>query len=274
MTWTGAPKIIDTKKAILLGPWYVAEARIRNMTKWFGAIVSFGVGNPILLLMSVGLGVGALVDANSGPNAVDGVGYMTFLAPALLAGAAIQNAMDETSFPTLEGFLWEKTFFAMNSTQLSALSIVNGIMIASTIRTTITVFIFEAVLIAFGAISWAAVLPLAVAAIMVGAAFAAAMLATAARVINDDGFFAIVGRFIIAPMMLFSGTYYPLSVLPLPLQAIGWVSPLWHATQLGRVLSYGLAVPAWLVAIHVIYLVALGATGIWLAKIAFEKRLG
>ncbi|MFM6971428.1 MAG: ABC transporter permease, partial [Rhodoluna sp.] len=163
---------------------------------------------------------------------------------------------------------------AMNSTQLSALSIVNGIMIASTIRTTITVFIFEAVLLAFGAITWASVLPLAVAAIMVGAAFAAAMLATAARVINDDGFFAIVGRFIIAPMMLFSGTYYPLSVLPLPLQAIGWISPLWHATQLGRVLSYGLAVPYWLVAFHVFYLVALGVTGIWLAKIAFEKRLG
>ena len=51
------------------------------MTKWLAAIISFGIGNPILLLLSVGLGVGALVDSNSGPNAVEGVGYMKFFHP-------------------------------------------------------------------------------------------------------------------------------------------------------------------------------------------------
>ena len=53
------------------GALYVAEYRLRNMWKWRGSIVAFGIGNPVLYLASVGIGVGALVDANGG--GVDGV---------------------------------------------------------------------------------------------------------------------------------------------------------------------------------------------------------
>jgi lipooligosaccharide transport system permease protein len=75
------------------------------------------------------------------------------------------------------------------------------------------------------------------------------------------------------PMFLFSGTFYPLSSLPLALQWIGWISPLWHATQLGRWLSYGMPLEPWQGALSVTYLLAMGVVGIYVARRRFERRL-
>ncbi|MDE2386929.1 MAG: hypothetical protein KGL77_04470 [Actinomycetales bacterium] len=274
MTWRGAREIVNMRKALTWGAWYVAEYRLRNMSKWFAAIIAFGLGNPILLLLSVGVGIGSLVDKGNGGNPIDGVGYLVFLAPALLASASIQAAMDETTFPTLQGFVWDKSFFSMNATQIRGRSIVSGIMIAASIRCVLTVFMFEAILMAFGAVSWQSIPALTWTSIIVGLSFASVMLAATSFVKQDDGFFAIVGRFIIAPMFMFSGTYYPLDILPTPLQAVGWISPLWHATNLGRHLSYGHPVEGWLVAVHYAYLIVLYFIGHFIASRQFEKRLG
>lgn len=273
MTWQGAPKVVNMQKALWLGGWFVAEYRLRNMGKWIGAIVAFGLGNPILYLLSVGIGIGALVDKNVGPNGVDGVSYLAFLAPALLATAAIQAAMDETSFPTLQGFVWDKSFFGMNSTQLTGRAIVLGIMIASIIRCVLTVFLYEAILLAFGAVTFEAIPALTFSSIFAGVGFATAMLAASSFVKQDDGFFAIVGRFIIAPMFMFSGTFFPLETLPIFLQPIGWVSPVWHATNMGRNLSYGHEVTWWLMLIHFAYLAAMIVVGLIIASRQFETRL-
>lgn len=273
MTWQGAPKVVNLRKAFALSAWYVAEYRLRNMSKWIAAIVAFGIGNPLLYLLSVGLGVGALVDANTGSAGVDGVKYLTFLAPALLASATIQGAMDETSFPTIQGFVWDKSFFGMNSTQITGRAIVGGILIASGVRCLLTAFLYEGILLAFGAITWQAIPALTVASFFAGMSFAAAMLAATSFVKQDDGFFAIVGRFIITPMFMFSGTFFPLTALPIYLQWIGWLSPVWHATNLGRALSYGMPIEPWLAAVHVAYLALMLVASVLIGSRQFERRL-
>jgi lipooligosaccharide transport system permease protein len=273
LSWQGSTKIVDVSQARLWAPWFVAEYRLRNMSKWFAAIVAFGLGNPVLYLLSVGIGIGALVDANSGGVNPLGVPYLTFLAPALLATAAIQSAMDETTFPTMQGFLWDKSFFSMIATQLTGRDIVGGIMIASAIRCIFNTMIYALVLVAFGAIPITSVPVLIFAAIFAGISFAAVMLAVTSFVKQDDGFYAIVGRFILTPMFMFSGTFYPLENLPIYLQWIGWVSPVWHATNLGRNLSYGLDVEQWLLAIHVIFLAALLVVAMVVASRKFQSRL-
>jgi lipooligosaccharide transport system permease protein len=68
---------------------------------------------------------------------------------------------------------------------------------------------------------------------------------------------AMIMRFGITPMFLFSGTFFSLGQMPIYLQWIGWISPLWHGTELGRVLSYGAEEPAWLTVLHVAYPLAL-----------------
>ena len=91
------------RKVSTIGFWYVVEARLRNMLKWTRIIIFVAIANPILYLVSIGIGVGSLIDGNS---PVDGVNYLTFLAPALLAAAAIQGMLDEVIFPTFQGFKW------------------------------------------------------------------------------------------------------------------------------------------------------------------------
>ena len=273
LSWQGSTKIVDVSQARLWAPWFVAEYRLRNMSKWFGAIVAFGLGNPVLYLLSVGIGIGALVDNVSGGDNPLGVPYLTFLAPALLATAAIQSAMDETTFPTMQGFLWDKSFFSMIATQLMGRDIVGGIMIASSIRCIFNTITYGLVLVLFGAIGIESLFVLVVAAIFAGISFAAVMLAVTSFVKQDDGFYAIVGRFVIAPMFMFSGTFYPLESLPIYLHWIGWISPVWHATNLGRNLSYGLEVEPWLLAVHVLFLGALLVASMIVATKKFNVRL-
>lgn len=243
------------------------------MSKWLGSVIAYGLGNPILYLVSVGLGIGALVDANNSGGALGGVSYLQFVAPALLASAAIQGVMDEVTFPTMDGFVWGKIFFAINSTSVSARQIANGVMLVALARGLATVVMYLGVLLAFGAIPLSSVAPLLISSMLAGWGMAAVMLAITARLENDEGWFALIGRFVIAPMFLFSGTFYPLDLMPIYLQPIGWVSPLWHATEIGRSLSYGMPLEPIMALVHVLYLAALGVVGMALSYPKFAERL-
>jgi lipooligosaccharide transport system permease protein len=271
--WQGSLKLVNVARARNLAWMHVAEVRVRTMLKWWVAIVTVGLGNPVLYLFSVGIGIGSLVDKNGGAAHLGGVSYLTFLAPALLTSAAIQAFQDETSFPVMEGFQWDKTFFAMNATPIAARDVVNGVMAAAAVRTVFTVLVYEGVLMAFGAVTLGVAVPMFLSAVFAGAAFGAVMMAATTFIKEDDGFFAIVGRFIVAPMMLFSGTFYPLESMPFYLQWIGWISPLWHGTDLGRTLSYGKPQLAWVTASHWVYLAAWLVVGLALSYRQTAKRL-
>ena len=273
MSWTGAATIVDPQLSIKRGALYVAENRIMNMLKWWKSIFAFGLGNPTLYLLSIGIGIGSLVDSSLGPNAIDGVSYLTFLAPALLATAGIQGAMDEVTWPTLEGFVWDRTFFSMNSTAITGRQIADGVMIAAMARCVLQVFLYELCLLAFGAITWQAVPILLLVASSAGLGFAALMLAFSASIKEDDGVFALVGRFVVTPMFMFSGTFYPITSLPIYLQWIGWISPQWHATNLGRAMSYGMPIESWLLTLHWVLMLGMAVAGFIWAHRVFETRL-
>ena len=252
---------------------YVLEARIRGMLKFFWVIAAISFLNPLLYLISFGVGIGSLVTSHMGSNGIDGVSYLTFVAPALLASAAIQGAMDEAIFPTINGFKWSKIFYGMNATPQTGSTIATGVFLAALIRTVFSVLAYSLVLYFFGAMdsphSYMAI-PIA---ILSGASFGAVMMAFAARVDNEDLFFTIVGRFLFGPMFLFSGTFYPLSSLPIGLQFIGWISPLWHATELGRYATYGHSISAPMVAVHLLFMLLMLILGLFFAFKQFSKRL-
>ena len=273
MTWIGSTKLVDPQVSIRFGAFFVAENRLRNMAKWWLSIIAFGLGNPSLYLLSIGIGVGSLVDSSLGPNAIDHVSYLTFLAPALLASAGIQGAMDEVTWPTMEGFVWDRTFFSMNATSITGKQIVSGILMAAMTRCVLQVFLYELCLLAFGAITWQSIPILLLVSATAGFGFSAIMLAFSASIKDDDGVFALVGRFIITPMFMFSGTFYPITSMPIYLQWIGWISPQWHATNLGRALSYGSPVETWLIVIHWSLMLVLAVIGITWANRVFERRL-
>lgn len=269
----GAIDIVDVKKISRWGAFYVAEYRIRHMRKWWSAILAFGIGSPVLYLTSIGLGIGTLVDSNQGSAGVNGVSYLLFLAPALLAGAAIQSGMDESSFPVLQGFIWEKVFFAMNATALTGRQIALGVQLGAFARTFLSVSLYWVVMVIFGVADIFSMFTLIPAAVFAGVSFGALMLAVAAYVKDDDGYFALIGRFVIAPMFLFSGTFYPLDLLPIGLQVVGWISPLWHATEIGRQFTYGIGMSAQMLLLHFGYLFVLFLVGIHFGAKRISERL-
>lgn len=259
------------RKVAARGSRFVFEARFMNMRKWSTEIIFASVANPVLYLLAIGAGVGSLINKNSG--GVDGVEYLVFLAPALLANAAIQGSMDETIFPTLSGFMWHKTFYGMNSTPLGGRQIALGVYQAAMLRNVLTVLFYYLIMALFGVLkaphAWLAI-PTG---ILAGASFGAIMLALAGNAKKEDNFFTFVGRFVITPMFFLSGTFFPLSSMPIYLQWIGWLSPVWHATDLGRFLTYGSDVPLWLAVVHALYLVLLAVVGLMFAIKIFERRL-
>eukprot|EP01037_Dinobryon_pediforme_P005385 gene5385-5437_t len=218
------------------------------MRKFIPVVVSIAVANPTLYLVAVGL------------------------APALLATAAIQTAMDETVFTTIQGFKWGKVFYAMNATPLSGRQIANGVFLSSFLRAAFSTVVYGVVIDLFGGFSsargWFAVLV----GLLAGSAFGALMLGVSAWIRNDDQFFNILGRFIMMPLFLFSGTFYQLSTLPIYLRWVGWASPIWHATELGRYMTYGHHISVVMFIVHFGYLIAMLAFGMWLAYREFEKR--
>jgi lipooligosaccharide transport system permease protein len=270
----GSLKIVDAAKVAARGALFVTEARLRTMLKWIWLIIGLAIANPVLYLVSIGLGVGAYIDENTGGMGVDGVSYITFLAPALLATAAIQGAIDESVYPTLEGFKWNKIFFSMNSTPLSGNHIAMGVFLNSLIRVIFTAVIYWFVMLAFGVLesprAWLAIFT----AVMAGAAFGALMQALAGMLENEDIFFTVLQRFVIMPLFLFSGTFYPLTNMPIFLQWIGWISPLWHATELGRWLTYGHEISSLMLYTHFIFLNSLLLFGIIASRRIFTRRLG
>ena len=264
---------INVAKIRSIGAAYIAEARISQMMKWKGIIAIVAIGNPLFYLVAIGIGVGVLVNQNSGTSGTGGVEYITFIAPALLASAALTGAMDEAMFPVMEGFKWRKLFYAMNATPITGPQIALGVFIAAMIRVAFTVICYWVLLVAFGIVtisqSWD-VIPVTM---FAAGAFAAIIMGITAKVKNDDHFMTILGRLVVMPMFLFSGTFFPLESMPRFLQPIGWISPLWHATELGRYFSYGYSISAPMIFTHFAYLAAMLATGFAIANRTFTVRL-
>jgi lipooligosaccharide transport system permease protein len=267
--WQGASKIVDSDKAQRWGSVYVALARGRESFKWWAPMLAYGIGHPVLYLMSIGIGLGSLVSKNLG--LVDGVSYMTFLAPALLMASALQAAVDETSFAVLQGFEWEKGFYAMNQTSVASKQIASGLMLYAAFRVLMNSIIYAVILALFGAMSWEAIPGQLAIALFLGISFGFAMLTYSSFIAGEGDWLVLAMRFIIAPMFMFSGTFYQLETMPVLVQNLAWFSPLWHGTELARSLSYGSSDPYTLW--HIIILAAIGTAAALVVYPQFVRRL-
>jgi lipooligosaccharide transport system permease protein len=267
--WQGATKLVDVRKSNRWGAVYVALARGRESFKWLTPMIAYGVGHPVLYLMSIGIGLGTLVSKNMG--LVDGVSYLSYLAPALLLAAALSAAVDETSFCVLQGFSWERGFYSITQTAINSHQVASGVMLYALFRVTWNSLVYGIILVLFGALSWAAVPGQVLLAIVLGMSWGFAMLAYSSFIKEEGDWLVLIMRFVVAPMFMFSGTFYQLENMPQLVQNIAWVSPLWHAIELGRNWAYGSpdSYAIW----HWVFLIGLGAVGAAFAYPQFKRRL-
>ncbi len=227
---------------------------------------------PFLYLLGVGIGVGSLVD-DGGRSAelLGDVSYFSFYASALLATTAMFIASQEALWPTADGFSWSQVFFAMVATPVEPRDVATSRAIYFAGRTAVAASGVAIVLALFDDTrTWALIAAVPVA-VLCGLAFAMPIAAWSSSRRSDKSYPSII-RFIVIPMFLFGGAFYPIEQLPDFLEPVAWLTPLWHAIELCRGLVLGGLSTARGVG-HLAVLVAYAFAG-WLAcTITFRRRL-
>ena len=245
---------------------YVLEYHLVNYRRTWRSSALSTLLMPLLTMVGFGVGVGSFV-----PAGVDGVPYLDWIVPGLIASTAVQAAFGEATWPVLSYFEWLKVYFAQAAAPLRIADILGGHLGFMLFRIVLSATAFLAVAAAFGALhSWWAPLALPVSA-LVGLAVAAPTVAYSAT-ITSDSYLAMLMRFAVLPMSLFSGVFFPVASLPVLLRWVAYSLPLWHGVELSRDATLGRA-PGWPGLLHVLYLLAWCAAGCFLAHLRFRRRL-
>ncbi|MEU8633396.1 ABC transporter permease [Amycolatopsis sp. NPDC048633] len=232
------------------------------------AIFVSGAAEPFLYLLAFQLGFGKLVTEVAGPDGRP-MGYVAFVAPALLATSAMNGAVFESTYNLFFKLRYAKLYDAMLATPIGPLDVAIGEIGWAMTRGGIYAVAFLAIAAAMGLLaSWWALL-MVPAALLVGLAFSAIGMAlvTFLRSTAQFDYIALA----LMPMFLFATTFFPLSVYPEPLQWVVRCLPLYHAIELMRGLATGLLSGSMLA--NLAYLLVLGAVGLWASTRRIAKLL-
>jgi len=252
---------------------------LRIMRRFMTGVIFQNTLSPLLYLWSLGIGLGSLVNHNH-PDTI-GVSYLAYVAPGLIAATALQIAAAECMFPIMVGFQWVKRYFAMNATPLNGFQICAGQLWLTVLELLFNSTIYLALVWLFGGVRSIGALLIIPIAVLGAMAFASLVAAYTATIDHESTFFNIVIRFMVMPMFLFSGIFYPLASMPAWGRLIAYVSPLWHTTELARAAALGSLhlksgagqLSAGAVLGHLMYLLVLCTIGVALTVRNFSKRL-
>ncbi|HKT81058.1 MAG TPA: ABC transporter permease [Vicinamibacterales bacterium] len=225
---------------------------------------------PSLFMLSMGLGVGGLVD-RGGSALPGGVGFLAFLAPGLLAGACMQTGAFESSWAILGKMTWQRNYEAITATPATTRDIVVGELTWLALRLTTVAIAFMIVMTAFGVPRSPTAIFAIPAAVLTGVSCAAPIMAYAATLTGGNDF-NVIFRFVITPMFLFSGVFFPIEQLPVLMRAAAMALPLYHGVALTRAFTLNAVDPP-AIAVHLAYLLALLAIGIAAAFRTFRRKL-
>lgn len=242
-----------------------ARDLIATRHRGYWLVVLSGFVEPVLYLFSIGLGVGALVGSF---QLDDGrvVPYAAFVAPAMLAASAMNGAMAESGWNFFSRLKWVKLYDAMVATPLRPFEIALGELAWALLRGLLYTVAFLGLMVVLDLTTVLRAIPALVASVLVGLAFGALGMAVSTHVRSWQDFdYVNVGMF---AMFLFSGTFTPADAYPGPLQVIVALTPLYHAVELLRGITTGVA--SWGLLLNVLYLAALATIGLAVAG----RRMG
>ena len=232
-------------------------------------IIFSGVFEPIFYLIGIGLGIGGIIDTLTLPDGRD-IPYVAYVAPALLATAAMNGAVFETIFNVFFKLNYAKTYDGVLATPMGITEIALGEMMWALLRSLLyAVAMFVIMLVAGLVLSpWGALM--VPAALLVSAAFAAAGLAGTSylRTVND---FDVPMGLVVMPMFLFSGTFFPISIYPEPIQWLMQINPLYHSISLIRGLATGIV--GWAQVWDFVFLAAFFVICMSIAMRQMERKL-
>lgn len=247
----------------------VAEREARVWARYWRTTFLSGTLMPLMFLGAMGVGLGGLVDENRGT--VDGVDYLAFVTPGILAATALQGAAGNSLWPVMGGMKWMRTFHAAAASPVSPGQVYAGYVAWGVVRMVINASLFVAIAAVLGGVPSAWGVLAVPAAALGGLAFAAPLTAYSAGA-DSDVTFPIVMRVAVMPMFLFSGTFFPVDQLPGWLEPLAWVSPLWHAVELCRGATTG-SISLGPALGHLLFLAAVTALGARWGVRTFRSKL-
>lgn len=218
------------------GPLIVVEAMWTWYRRNWRATVVSSIVQPVLFLLALGFGLGSQVRPT---EATLGLDYVVYLAPALLVATAAQIAAFESTYPVLSAFKWQQTYLAMAASPVTPTQILAGHLTWVGLRLTGSGAAYLVVAAVLGVLTGPGVLVTLLVAVLTGLAVAAPITAFAATIESEGQQFTAIFRFIVMPMTLFAGAFFPVEQLPAWIRPVAWITPVWHGTELGRDAAFG-----------------------------------
>jgi lipooligosaccharide transport system permease protein len=231
-------------------------------------VILSGFFEPLFYLLSIGFGLGALIGTVPGPGGAP-ISYQLFVAPALLASAAMNGAISEATFNFFFKLNYNKTFTSILSTPLSPGDVALGELVWALIRGGLYAVGFMVVMLALGLVVSPWILLAVPAALLVGFAFGAVGMAATSFMKTWQDFDLI--QLVVLPLFLFSATFYPIETYPEALRVLVQLTPLYQGVDLLRSLVVGEISPVLL--FHVVYLLVMGFAGLWVVSRRLDKLL-
>lgn len=252
--------------------WRTWEYLVRQARPFWLSAVAEAVLAPLAYLVAFGVGLGSLVDRNGGA-ALGGVPYLHYIAPALLCGAAVQIAFNESAFALYGRFEWARVLWGITATPVSPTIAADAHLMWVATRVAGSALGYYLVLLAFGAGGGFAGLLMIPIAVLTALACAVWIMTVAATVTRDGPvYFNLVLRFGVIPMTLFSASFFPIEQLPWTVRWLALISPLWHGNELARGVAMG-GLPAGQAAIHLAFLLVVAVAGYLVLRQRFVRRL-
>jgi lipooligosaccharide transport system permease protein len=192
---------------------------------------------PLFYLVAFGIGFSGLIGNIT--YASGQTSYVRFIAPALVAINIMNSSFFENTFSSFVRMYYQKTFDAMMATPLNVGEIITGEIVWGATKAAIGTTIMLTVISFFGLVSYPSGILIILAAFLGGIAFGSVGMLFTSMVKTIELFNLPIFLFV-TPMFLFSGTFFPLTNLPLWAQYFALVLPLTHLVNLVRALSFGL----------------------------------
>jgi lipooligosaccharide transport system permease protein len=231
-------------------------------------VILSGFFEPLFYLVGIGFGLGSLIGTVPGPGGTE-ISYQLFVAPALLATASMNGAINESTFNFFFKLNYNKTFTSILATPMSPGDVAAGELGWALIRGGLYALGFLGVMLLLGLFVSPWVILAFPSALLVGFAFGATGMALTSYMTSWQDFDLI--QLAVLPMFLFSGTFYPISAYPPAIQLLVQVTPLYQGVDLIRSLTVGAISPVLLV--HVVYLATMGVIGLAVASRRLDKLL-
>lgn len=244
--------------------WYVLKRHLTVFRRTWRPNITFNFIEPFLYLSALGTGLGAFV------REIDGISYLQFIAPGMVAAAGMWAATFECTYSTFIRLHYQKNYHAMLAAPATVADTMAGDLLFGALKSMLFGLVILLVIGLWGQVqsAWALLIPLFL--LLPGMVFSLLALSYTGIAPHID-FLGYYVTLFITPIYLFAGIFFPVSAMPVWVQYLAWINPLYHSVEVCRALVLGHAAPSlWShVGILMVFIAALA----WLPVHLFRKRL-